>query len=325
MVLILSTDGDVSTCEVIEWLQYYNEKFIRINDNDIFNYEFKIYTENNSLKFTINKNGQIINSDDISIVWHRKFGFYAFVDEYPILKRTKNISLIQHFTSEYFSILGTILSVLKDKKWLLNLNQAVTNKFMVLAEAEKVGLKIPHSLILNNKEQLIRELNSRHTISKTIKDSSQINYNGKYLSMFTTEVIADEAITESLPLFFMPSLTQEKIEKEFELRIFFLENQFFTMAIFSQSDRQTQTDFRKYNFGKPNRTVPYKLPVSIEAKLFKLMKKLGLNTGSIDMIFTKDKEYVFLEVNPSGQFGMVSKPCNYPLEKIIAGHLIKNK
>jgi D-alanine-D-alanine ligase-like ATP-grasp enzyme len=48
------------------------------------------------------------------------------------------------------------------------------------------------------------------------------------------------------------------------------------------------------------------------------MKDLDLESGSIDMVFTQDGEFVFLEVNPIGQFGMTSYPCNYFLEKIIA-------
>jgi D-alanine-D-alanine ligase-like ATP-grasp enzyme len=51
------------------------------------------------------------------------------------------------------------------------------------------------------------------------------------------------------------------------------------------------------------------------------MNKLDLNCGSIDMIVTPKNEYVFLEVNPVGQFGMVSYPCNYNLEKKIAEYL----
>jgi hypothetical protein len=31
---------------------------------------------------------------------------------------------------------------------------------------------------------------------------------------------------------------------------------------------------------------------------------------------------VFLEVNPTGQYGMVSDPCNYYLDKKIAEYLI---
>jgi hypothetical protein len=50
---------------------------------------------------------------------------------------------------------------------------------------------------------------------------------------------------------------------------------------------------------------------------------MNLNTGSIDLICTKSGEYVFLEVNPVGQFSMVSFPCNYYLEEKIADLLIQ--
>lgn len=91
------------------------------------------------------------------------------------------------------------------------------------------------------------------------------------------------------------------------------------MAIFSQNDNKTSVDFRNYNLKKPNRVVPYKLPSYIENKLLKFAKSADLDTGSFDLIVTKkEKEYVFLEVNPYGQFGWLSKNCNYYLEKLIA-------
>ena len=52
------------------------------------------------------------------------------------------------------------------------------------------------------------------------------------------------------------------------------------------------------------------------------MKRLKLNCGSIDLIKAKDGNLVFLEVNPTGQFGMTSTPCNYNLHKKIANKLI---
>lgn len=73
-----------------------------------------------------------------------------------------------------------------------------------------------------------------------------------------------------------------------------------------------------------NRFVPYCLELSVEEKLISLMRYLGLNTGSIDFIATKENKIVFLEINPGGQFGgMVSKPCNYFLEKEVADYLLK--
>jgi glutathione synthase/RimK-type ligase-like ATP-grasp enzyme len=94
------------------------------------------------------------------------------------------------------------------------------------------------------------------------------------------------------------------------------------MAIFSQLDMQTSIDFRNYNLTKPNRTVPFKLPAHVESKLIQLMSILGQKTGSIDIIVTDEKEFVFLEVNPVGQYGMVSYPCNYELNMKMAEYLV---
>ncbi|NJO18575.1 MAG: hypothetical protein HC877_23460 [Thioploca sp.] len=74
---------------------------------------------------------------------------------------------------------------------------------------------------------------------------------------------------------------------------------------------------------KPNRNVPFQLPDNIINRLRKLTQELNLNTSSIDLIYDLDDELVFLEVNPSGQFDMVSHPCNYKLDKRIAEKLIE--
>ena len=50
---------------------------------------------------------------------------------------------------------------------------------------------------------------------------------------------------------------------------------------------------------------------------------MGINTGSIDLIYSLSNEYVFLEVNPQGQFDWLSKNCNYYIEKDIAELLKK--
>ena len=70
--------------------------------------------------------------------------------------------------------------------------------------------------------------------------------------------------------------------------------------------------------------ISYKLPGELEAKLDSLMKNLNLNSGSIDIIKTVKDEYIFLEVNPVGQFVGYGVPTNYYLEKKVAEWLIKN-
>ena len=61
------------------------------------------------------------------------------------------------------------------------------------------------------------------------------------------------------------------------------------------------------------------LPKEIEQKLTELINSLNLSHGCIDLIFEDNKNnYVFLEINPMGQFKDLSDKCNYQIAKSIA-------
>ncbi len=324
MILILSTDGDASTNDVINWLYHNNEIFFRLNDNDILKYEFHFQlNENEDLFFNIKTERGNLHSNDISIVWLRKFGYYSAIPNFNLLHKKYGGSLIQQIKSEYFGALNLILLSLRNKKWFMKPTYAEPDKINVLSHAVKVGLKIPYTTIVNSKEGLMKALQNHNMITKSLKDCHSFVLPQHFVTMYTTSIFED--IVDNIPEIYMPSLIQERQEKEYEIRIFYIDKLFYSMIIFSQNDTQTKEDFRKYNWTKPNRNVPYKLPKEIENKLTQLMINLNIETGSIDMIYTIKNEYVFLEVNPCGQFGMVSKPCNYRLEEIIANYLSKLK
>jgi len=53
------------------------------------------------------------------------------------------------------------------------------------------------------------------------------------------------------------------------------------------------------------------------------MARLNLETDSVDLIEGVDGQRYVPELSPVGQFGMVSHPCNYRLERRIAQYLIE--
>ena len=212
-------------------------------------------------------------------------------------------------------------TILNSRKHLGAYQFASANKIESLIKAQSLGINIPHTLVCKNKDEL-SDFKEEAIITKGIQESAAFSYinnkddNNKELygiCNYTTEINASNI--DNIPDEFQYSKFQEKLNKALELRIFFLVDKFYTMAIFSQNNPKTSVDFRHYDDLFPNRTVPFNLPNDISNKLLKLMGKLNLDTGSIDMIITKEGKYVFLEVNPVGQFGMVSYPCNYYLEK----------
>jgi len=198
-------------------------------------------------------------------------------------------------------------------------NNRISNFIM----AKKVGLNLPETLITTSKKELLNFfLKHERIITKPIHNGYfGYEHGGKRYDCKGTILVSAEMISNMNEVF-CPSLFQEYIPKQVELRIFYFDKVFFPMAIFSQLDTKTRFDFRNYNYQKPNRCVPYILSNVLENRLLDLMKRLRLNTGSIDIILTPEGEEVFLEVNPTGQFGWVSENCNYNIYKFIAEKLM---
>jgi ATP-GRASP peptide maturase of grasp-with-spasm system len=293
-VLILSTSNDYTTNKVIKWLQYLRVDFARYNLDD-------------------NINLCDINIDEFTAYWYRKGNLLTKRDN-PFFSNE-----VEQYLFEYNKKIIQYIEFKLSKKRHLNLFFNVElNKLIVLEEAKSLGLLIPNFRLFDNTEQIEESFKIYKTINEqaTIYDSK----NNSILSALTQEH-KETGNTYS----FSPTLFQEKIEKKYEIRTFYLDGLFFSMAIFSQKTSQTSLDYRNYNHNFPNRTVSFKLPLEIENKLDVLMKKFNLKSGAIDLIVNPENDYYFLEINPVGQFGMISNPCNYYIEKEIINYFTNGK
>ncbi len=305
MIIIFSIKNDFSTNEIIDYLIKKNEDFIRINEDDYF----EIFKMDNEICIG-NENIGKININDINAIWYRK-SILQLKNKYLI-----NDSL-NYFKNEEIKIFNEyILFQLKTKINLGSYSTIKVNKLVVNEIAKKVGLLVPKSFFSDSKN-----VNCKiDLITKHINENSIVPYDiNTYFKLLTKEVSNEDNLKYSLSYF------QEKIDKKYELRIFYLDGETYSMAIFSQNNAKTNIDFRNYDTENPNRTVPYKLSNKMNEKIDNLMKLLGLNTGSIDILVDKNLNHYFLEVNPVGQFGMVSYPCNYNLEEKISNFLTNGK
>jgi ATP-GRASP peptide maturase of grasp-with-spasm system len=330
VICLFSNSVDNSTTHVIRWLNHLGKKeVIRINSDDDRN-ENPVKIDLVEGDFCFQQGADHFRLKDIEIVWYRK-GLHWFCDQYyPVTIQdhakftsylNRRLKMEEAKLSDYlhFLIKNTIPA-------LGTYGKTDLNKLVVLAVARQVGLKVPEFYITNHKDGVNRALEQAgNAITKPMSDGLYLfEKEESGLSYFSyTETVGKES-TKSLPESISPSFLQKNIKKQYELRIFFLEDCCYSMAIHSQSDERTQTDFRKYNEEKPNRFVPYLLPEETDLKIKALFQKLGLNTGSVDMIVDEEGEYYFLEINPVGQFGMVSSPCNYHLEEKVALYLLKH-
>lgn len=334
MILIISKDSfEDSTEHVMDWLESFSIPCIRLNGEDIDESSLlDLSLTENGIDLKIESEDLTLKVSDIHAVWYRRWSHRKAYESIEFCVNNNhqsnsdkiNFKLIKHLDSELRKLSALVFSLFQESIWLSHPRNSSPNKIEVLLKAIQVGFAVPDTIITTSKTRL-ESFISKHKriITKSVSESPLLIWKDKFYVAYTSEMTSP--VIHSLKDWFFPSLFQKQLEKEFELRVFYLEGKSYAMAIFSQSDSNTRTDFREYNHGKPNRCVPYKLPEEIANKINSLMDILELETGSIDLIKTKNGKYVFLEVNPIGQFGMVSYPCNYFLERKIAECLIKKQ
>lgn len=321
MILIVSEEMDLTTNEVIDWLRYYKQDYIRVNKEDTVVIE-KISIANgkvSAIQLHVTNRDLRIDLTTISAYWYRK-GNLNFRYKLPQnIDAELKESLRDLLYREKYKMMEFIHLYLKTVNGIGCIYDDARNKLDHLLEASKLGLLVPDTLITSNKDSVIEfEGNNEAIVTKAISEG--LSFFTDNLKIFGYTSLIEEK--SKLPESFFPTLFQKKIEKQYDLRIFYLDGTCYSSAVVSQNDQETEIDFRRYNLEKSNRIIPFQLPKDIEAKLDKLMVNLNYKSGSIDLVYTKEKEFVFLEINPVGQFAQVSEPCNYYLEDHVAQYLI---
>ncbi|HLL82720.1 MAG TPA: grasp-with-spasm system ATP-grasp peptide maturase [Longimicrobium sp.] len=327
MIVILSELFDPSTDRVMDWvgsLGYHCERVNgeQVDDGTAFSLRLDATA---ALWDTITR-----GAEEVRAVWYRRWGHARRYQAVPLFNEAAaamrpyrvDVSASFHLSRELGTLSECVFAAYDGACWLGDPSNEAPNKLLVLREAARAGLDVPATLVSTEREA-VRDFAAEHgrIVMKPLGDVAIFNFERSAYLTYTAECTVE--MLEQVPPRFFPTLFQERLDKEYELRVFYLAGELYPMAIFSRGDPQTEGDFRRYNRARPNRNVPYALPAEVEERLRALMEALKLNTGSIDLVRTPCGRYVFLEVNPIGQFGMVSAPCNYHLERRVAEHLIE--
>lgn len=289
MILIITHKEDYTVDLVINKLNEKRIQYFRFNTEDLFSKNsVDIFIDNSRLQLNL------CNINSIRSVWFRRVK----------IPNVENLSQsIQKYINDELRVYFNNLWELLEVKWL-SIPQYIyraENKFLQLKEARKIGLEIPSTLISYNPTK-INEFFYNNNCNLIVKPifNNEFTLGNKSKHIFTNKLGKDkvEKITEYVPL---PSIFQKYIEKEIEIRITVVGNHVFSAYVDSQSSVETSIDWRR----KRNKFYKFSLPKVIEEKCIQLVKNLNLSFGAIDMIKSKDGKYVFIEINPNGQWGWI--------------------
>ncbi|HAY3551082.1 hypothetical protein KRE47_12295 [Elizabethkingia meningoseptica] len=318
MILVLTTEaGDYSHPRIIDWLNYYNADYFILTGESIFSGRNKVYARGN--KIYVN---DVNLTDEVTVVFNRRWMTTA---ELPNLTPDSilNKGIKNSIYSELYDFREFLSFSLDKALWIPNFSSTNVNKLKLLEYARSFKINIPDYIVTNNKEELLKFFNEKKKIiTKAIgnfpitKTIDNLNLNPIFTKFVTEDLI------DKLPNRFFISLLQEYIPKDREYRVLFFNDEFYSTEILSQEYSGSIIDSRNVENSSNIRIIKSDLPLALKGKLRKLMRKINLIIGSIDIIESNGKFY-FLEVNPVGQMSGYSTRANLDFEKNIVEFMIK--
>jgi glutathione synthase/RimK-type ligase-like ATP-grasp enzyme len=200
--------------------------------------------------------------------------------------------------------------------------RAAHNKSMQLSLAASLGFRIPRTLITNSSKSFL-EFYSGCNGRVITKVAGQVVMcrDGEPHAAFTHVVQRRDAASYRT-LRYAPMIVQEYVPKQVELRVTVVGSQVFVAEIHSQASRVTCHDWR-HDQSDPTLYAPHTLPPAMATLCLRLVRALGLCFGAIDLILSAEGEYVFLEINPNGQWGWIQHLAGLPIGDAIAELLIR--
>lgn len=201
-------------------------------------------------------------------------------------------------------------------RWVSHPSRVADAEFkpLQLQLAASCGLEVPRTLLTNDAAQA-REFAEKldgPVIYKPLSAPS-VRIGGELKFIYATRIeegsLNDEDMGSTIHLF------QEWVPKEYDLRLTVVGDQFFAVAIRAGSDEAREdwrSDYAALSYE------PVEAPDSIRFSIIDLLKRLNLPFGAFDFTVTPEGKWVFLEINPNGQWGWIEERTGLPITSAMA-------
>lgn len=305
--LIISSSIDYSTDLICIQLEKQHISYLRINRDQFDKFQITLSVYELILRVKFGEKEYIYRNSDRNSIYFRA----------PVFIRTMNkkYSLDEQVYKSQWSAFMRNLIVFDRVKWVNNPvnTYRAENKVFQLAKAKENGLMIPDTKVANCCFDIVPD---NKYIVKSI-DTALFNNDDIEMFMYTSRLSGNEIMNSNLSL--APVFIQDYIENKTDIRVTYISGKVFPVKITSGGGG-IDCDWRK----KKKDDLEYEmcaLPDEIIVKLTNLMKSLNLEFGGVDLI-KSGKNYYFIEVNPTGEWGWLQSNIDVPIDEEITRALV---
>ena len=207
---------------------------------------------------------------------------------------------------EWAEAIEGFLALIDQARWMNHPSQNVraSHKLEQLGRAASLGLAVPDSLVTQDPDRL-RAFFARHSgrvIVKPMASGYVERPAGERDSLVYTNLVRVEHLGDLTELRACPTLFQEFVDKEFDVRITAVDGVLHAIGLTAREpDGSQRCDIRRNNMEDVSYH-PVDLPAPVRSGLASLLAAYGLRFAAIDMAVARGGEWVFFEVNPNGQW-----------------------
>lgn len=300
-ILIITSSIDCTVDYIIQTNK--NTKFFRLNVDCINEYDLYIGNKQDVWIIKDLKNNITLFKNNVISIYFRKPMFpdlSIYDDSYHSMIQKDILALINGIADTFD---GKVLS----RPCILRLSE---NKISQLIFSINNNFLIPESFIGNSNETQ-KEFNHFKSIIKPITTGKV--YTESECELYQTSYFKFENDDISLT----PVYLQKYIEKKYEVRITIINSIFYTVRIDTMNKLDWRKDYDNHKY------MLIECPEKIKQQCLAMLKYFNLDFGAFDYIVTPDNDWVFLEVNPNGQWLWLEESLNLDISKQIVQYLLE--
>lgn len=202
-----------------------------------------------------------------------------------------------------------------------DVTRSAAHKLSQLIAAAQLGFEIPPTVVTTDPDELL-DFYCAHDGRIITKVIEQLSFHHQEEGFFRlTELVTTRDLGHADAIRLCPVIAQPYVPKAFEVRAIVVGSQVFAVEIHSQGSNRARIDWRSYD----PRSTPHRvhsLPAELATRCLRLVGQLGLGYGAIDLIVTPDGRYVFLELNPTGQYLWLEEATGLPISEALCDLLL---
>jgi len=307
-VLIISNIYDFSTDFVCQELSKRSVEYLRINRDDLIDYEISFNPLLPEITGTVNDIHFSVTSETLKSVYYRAPSFLR--DIYQDLKNEEE----QLIRTQWTAFLRYLI-VFDNAKWLNNpadIYKAEIKSYQLYI-ANKIGFNVPETIITN---KISEPLHDKVAI-KSI-DTAIVNIDANEGFVYT-ELYHKDELTEEV--FSAPFFIQEGIVPKIDIRVTVVEEQVIAIKI-SDKKEESSIDIDWRRLKNELSYELFELPETVENLCRELLKKLNLKFGGIDLVLQNEK-FFFIEINPTGEWSWLQQTTGVKIDSVIVNSLVE--